>query len=275
MDRELKKQGLVVLDAREWLSFEKNVSARLYASRFHFRFPRTADLVRTPEEVSGFLFRTGLDPLPRPQSLTSRLTDLSASRISDIFGTSPSDLKDSHLHALLAKGHFGSPHDEVLANYDTKKVPKSFQSRPLPQKIREKSLAYDPRLSAIGFLITRNLVTEDLVEIYLPEISYAEFHRYQSKIHREIEATLPKTKIRTPVTGLQETIVAWERGRYDPDHNGVGSPCLAHMTAIPPERTSAALSRKNQKIAKERIRKYEETGTALSAAECSRRQSIK
>ena len=192
MDRELKMRGLVVPDAREWLSFEERVQGRMYASRFHFRFPRTADLVRTPEEVLGFLFRVGVDPRPRSESLTGRTTDLSASKISDIFGTSPWDLKDSHLHALLAKGHFGSAHDEPLANYDTKKVPAHFKYKPLIKKLRRKPEPYDPKLAVIAFLITRHLVTDDLVEIYLPELPYSDFHRAQSKIHREVERTLPE-----------------------------------------------------------------------------------
>ena len=56
MDRDLKKRGLVVPNAREWLSFEKNVAARMYASRFHFRFPRTRDLITTAEEFWASFF---------------------------------------------------------------------------------------------------------------------------------------------------------------------------------------------------------------------------
>lgn len=388
MDRDLKKRGLVVPDAREWLSFEKNVAARMYASRFHFRFPRTRDLITTAEEFSGLLFRVGVNSKIETRTLGDRLTDLSASKISDIFAVSPVDLKDSHLHALLAKGYFGTPFDEPLPNYDTKSVPEYFESKPLPKRIRKKTPPYDPKLAVIAFLITRQLVTEDLVETYLPEIPYREFHRYQSKIHREIETTFPerfkrfekywdslttpqkqalrqvhmaqdrastypeaakalgittnalkerlkaataklkafypelraiqdeskrpspwkpsdydtlkmfhlarartplpvtrldpvtrapleilkhpRTKIRTPVPNLREKIAEWERGRYDPDHNGVGSPRLAHMTAIPPPRTSAVLNPENQKITQARIRHWEETGESISASECAR-----
>ena len=126
------------------------------------------------------------------RTLGDRLTDLSASKISDIFAVSPVDLKDSHLHALLAKGYFGTPFDEPLPGYDTKSVPEYFESKPLPKRIRKKTPPYDPKLAVIAFLITRQLVTEDLVETYLPEIPYREFHRYQSKIHREIETTFPE-----------------------------------------------------------------------------------
>jgi hypothetical protein len=388
MDKLLKKQGLVVLDSREWLSFKKNIAARMYASRFHFRFPRTSDLVGTPEEFWSFLNRLAKGKTERPKALSSRQTELAASRMSDVLGASPTDLKDSHLHALLAKGHFGTPQDEVLPNYDTKKVPDYFQSKPCQEKIRRKPAALDPKLPVIAFLISRNLVTEELVEIYLPEISYADFHRHRSKIHREVEATLPerfkrfqkywdslttpqkqalrlvhmaygqrstypeaaatlgitvnalkerlktstsklrqfypeliplqdqpkgadvwkesrydslkivdlervkiplpvtrldpvtlkpiktwkqkKTKIRTPIAGLAETILAWNRERYEPFHDGVGSPRLAHMTAIPPERTLAVLSAKNQVKARARIQEYEETGIAVLAVDYAR-----
>jgi DNA-binding Lrp family transcriptional regulator len=191
LDRDLQAKGLYSPGDREQVDFKRNVQGRMYASRFHFRFPRVHTLIETPEALASLISRMSSDPWIMKRVLTNRLTDLAASRISDIFGVGPRDLKDSHLQSLLACGHFGSYLDERLENTGIRTVPDHFEVKPLRKRRKSIEKLYDPKLALVAFLITRDLVSPDLVETYLPEIDLKEFHRYQAKIHREVEATLP------------------------------------------------------------------------------------
>jgi len=192
VERDLRRQGLINDGTAEKLGRKESACAMAWASKAHDRFPRVGALLDTPSRQAGFLYRVALDPFARTQALWDRSTDLSASRMSEILGVPPADLKDSHLRALLRAGHFGSREETALPCFRTQPCPKTFEIQPLPESLRKKDRAIDPRLAAAALLISRTLVQEDCIETYLPEIPYSEFHRLQAQVHRAIESTFPE-----------------------------------------------------------------------------------
>jgi len=186
VNEELKAQGLL----REKLfTVGKTVCASLAAEATlspdsEFQMPQLRELVGSaPAEEAGFLYRLAQDADLRSQVLRDRSLGAS-SALGDWLAPRPADYREATLRRLFQTGYFGKRTEDLVIG-DGRAVPRRSRSR---ARVR----VYDPRLEAVAYFMIRSLSSKACVEIYLPGLDYAEFHRLQSVVNRAVDQFIPK-----------------------------------------------------------------------------------
>ncbi len=92
------------------------------------------------------------------QKARSQEISPASNTLSDLIRAAPMNWRQSHVRELYNSGHFND---------------------------------LDPKLKLTAYLVCRNITEQDLVELIAPGLKYQEFIVYQSKVHAEIDKTMP------------------------------------------------------------------------------------
>jgi predicted DNA-binding protein (UPF0251 family) len=186
---ELKRERLWNDRREECLGLQQDLSLEYSFPDQGYAFPRTHELLESPQDLAVFLFKIGIDSLVFNQAIRRELPGVKSA--SSYLGGGAWDLKHSHLLDLFREGHF----DE-----------KEGQNK---MEIQEGKI-----LKAVAYLTCRGITKESELEMILPALSYPRFHRLQARVYREVEATFPEwmkqwNRVWRSLTPPQQEAIRW------------------------------------------------------------------